>query len=67
MIDTDVDILGFGTVVITDVIGVCEGVFTGVFVNVGTTMGVVTCTVEGDGALHPDTRSRKITEKMKIK
>ena len=52
---------------ITDVIGVCTGVFIGVFTNVGTVVRVVMRVVDGDGALHPDTRSRKITEKTKIK
>ena len=46
--------------------GVYVGVFIGVFTDVGTVEEVVMDLVDGDGALHPDTRSRKITEKAKI-
>jgi hypothetical protein len=67
VIDTDVVTLGLGTVVITDVDGVYTGVFIGVFVIVGTVEGIVTLVVDGNGALHPDTRIKKITEKTKIK
>jgi len=66
-IDTDVASLGLGTVVITDVVRVFTGVFIGVFTHVETVEGVVTLVVDGDGALHPDIRSKKITEKIKIK
>jgi hypothetical protein len=67
VIDTDVATLGLGTVVITNVVGVCTGVFIGVFTNVEIVEGVVMPVVDGDGALHPDTRSKKITKKTKIK
>ena len=67
VIDTDVATLGFGTVAITNVVGVCTGVLIGVFTNVETEEGVVTPVIDGDGALHPDTRSKKITKRIKIK
>jgi len=62
---TDVVTAGLGIEVIGT--GVCVGVFIAVFTDVGTVEEVVMdVVVDGEGALHPDTRSKKITEKAKI-
>jgi hypothetical protein len=59
----DVVTAGLGIEVIGT--GVCVGVFIGVFTDVGTVEEVVMDVVDGDGALHPETRSRKTNEKTK--
>jgi len=62
---TDVVMVGLGREVIGTEVYV--GIFIGVFSDVGTVEEVVMdVVVDGEGAIHPDTRSRKITEKQKL-